>query len=236
MTGPEQTGARFATTNWSMIVSARGDRAGLEALLRRYWSPVYAYLRRHGHGSADAADLTQGFLSEVLVGRNLAERADPSRGRFRAYMLQALSNFVVDQQRRGTTARPGASLLPANRAVLAAAEPRPADEPPDAFHRQWATTVLATALERVEASCRDDGLDEHWRAFEGRVLHPIRDGAAPVSLAAIIGSADAAERDAVSKMIHTVKRKLRRAVHEVVAETTDEGEVDEELADLLRRW
>src|SRR5262245_28605206 len=73
-----ETGAWFQTTSWALVQSAQGSRADMEILLRAYWSPVYAFIRKKGYGYHDAADLTQEFLAEVLVGRDLIGKADPS--------------------------------------------------------------------------------------------------------------------------------------------------------------
>ena len=68
----------FLTTHWSLIED-RGTDTGdddrrdafVELLLKRYWKPVYCYLRRRGFQNEEAKDLTQGFFQEVVLGRNL---------------------------------------------------------------------------------------------------------------------------------------------------------------------
>ena len=41
-------------------------REALETLCRSYWYPLYAFVRRAGHTSEDAQDLTQEFFSRLL--------------------------------------------------------------------------------------------------------------------------------------------------------------------------
>ena len=61
-------GDRFATTHWSMVVSAGGATASPEAsqalatLCENYWFPLYAFVRRGGYSPEDAQDLTQEFF------------------------------------------------------------------------------------------------------------------------------------------------------------------------------
>lgn len=99
---PNNTAASFQSTIWSLVLGAAGrDRASLEHLLRAYWSPVYAFIRRQGYSGHDASDLTQEFLTQVVLGRDLAARANPEKGRFRSFMKQALRNFLIDQHRLG---------------------------------------------------------------------------------------------------------------------------------------
>jgi hypothetical protein len=57
----------FATTHWSLVLTAQGQSAAaeeaLEELCRIYWRPLYAFARRQGCDPEEARDLTQGFLS-----------------------------------------------------------------------------------------------------------------------------------------------------------------------------
>ena len=53
--------AWFLTTHWSVVLSAREQpssrsAAALETLCRTYWHPLYAYVRRQGHSSAEAVN------------------------------------------------------------------------------------------------------------------------------------------------------------------------------------
>ena len=55
MTIVQSTVCRFHTTSWTLIARAR-DGDGLTELLERYWSPIYAYLRRSGHNETEALE------------------------------------------------------------------------------------------------------------------------------------------------------------------------------------
>src|SRR5438045_9049526 len=59
----------FATTQWSLVLHARGDSAGARTALARlceaYWYPLYGFVRRHGHPPHDAQDLTQDFCARL---------------------------------------------------------------------------------------------------------------------------------------------------------------------------
>jgi RNA polymerase sigma-70 factor (ECF subfamily) len=91
--GPSQ----FPATRWTLVVAA-GDphrkeaRSALVSLCESYWYPLYAYLRRRGYPSDLAQDLTQEFFIRVLEGRYL-NRAEPEKGRFRAFLLTSLKNL-----------------------------------------------------------------------------------------------------------------------------------------------
>jgi RNA polymerase sigma-70 factor (ECF subfamily) len=75
----------FTTTRWSLIAAARDrgspeTRAALAELCRTYWYPLYAYVRRRGHGHDRAQDLVQGFFARLLEKDGLAT-ADPAHGK-----------------------------------------------------------------------------------------------------------------------------------------------------------
>lgn len=232
MRASETISTRFRTTRWTEIVAAPADPAQLERLLARYWRPIYAYLRRSGRGREDAADLTQAFILEVVLGRELIERADPARGRFRSLLLTALQRFLIDTHRRDSASRRAPERLVAL-VDLDSAEPEPDASPEDAFQRQWAAEVVRLAVDRVESDCMVLGMELHWRAFEMRVLTPAHmPGEAPSvdRIAAHLGLESA---DIASKMIYSVKRRFRATFEQVVRETlADDGALADEIDSL----
>lgn len=231
---------------WAMVVGARCDRASLEALLRSYWSPVYAFIRRQGYSGHDASDLTQDFMTQVVVGRDLVGRADPTRGRFRAFLKQALRNFLIDQHRLGKAHKGGkAALRPgtpeqvslSSDVLSTAAEATPAvkDDSLDGgtFDREWAAALLEHTLDRLESACRAEGMEAHWTAFNINVLGPTLRRTSPMPLDQLAKLIDAAGPDQASNMLQTVKRRFRRTLRDVVSETVgDPSQVDDELAEL----
>jgi hypothetical protein len=102
---PQGSVSEFTTTHWSAVLlagcgtSAEADKA-LEDLCRAYWYPLYAYVRRQGHGPEDSQDLTQAFFARFLE-KDYLRRADPERGRFRTFLLSAVKNFLTNEWERG---------------------------------------------------------------------------------------------------------------------------------------
>src|SRR4051812_6216372 len=92
--GPGTSGsARFTTTNWQLILAARGGdvpeaRDALSDLCATYWYPLYAYLRRRHHAADQAEDLTQGFFASLL-GRDFLAGVAPEKGKFRTFLLNS---------------------------------------------------------------------------------------------------------------------------------------------------
>src|SRR4051812_26444272 len=96
-------GRLFATTRWSLVVAANGPggdaREALEWLCRKYWLPLFAYVRRRGESPENAEDLVQGFFAWLLT-RELLSRAEAERGRFRSYLLGCLNHFLLHHAER----------------------------------------------------------------------------------------------------------------------------------------
>src|SRR5688500_18214296 len=128
----------FSTTHWTVVVAA-GQAPSLEAdaalaqLCRTYWYPLYAFVRRKGHNPEEAQDLTQAFFARLLE-KNYVAQADRDRGRFRTYLLTALTHFLADEsdkahrQKRGG----GREMIPFD---AASAEAGYRAEPKDMLHR-----------------------------------------------------------------------------------------------------
>ena len=98
----------FPSTDWRLVFASRphgasGTRESTAELCAVYWYPVYAFLRKRGHSTDDAADLTQGFFAHIL-GNGLLARAQPEKGRLRSLLLASLTNFVTNERER-TSAR-----------------------------------------------------------------------------------------------------------------------------------
>src|SRR6476619_2250922 len=103
--------ARFDTTRWSVVESAgqstcTESREALATLCRLYWYPVYAYARRRGLDSAQAADLTQGFFAR-LIEQKIVRGADAHRGKFRSYLLGAFKHFMSHEWARARAQKRG---------------------------------------------------------------------------------------------------------------------------------
>ena len=96
---PPDGHSRFATTRWSIVLAAgqsvsAESRQALESLCEAYWFPVYAYARGQVARVEDAQDLTQGFFAHLLD-KDAIAKANPDRGRFRAFLLTAFKNFFT---------------------------------------------------------------------------------------------------------------------------------------------
>ena len=102
---------RFATTRWSVVLAAGQERsaeseAALATLCETYWYPLYAYVRRQGHDSAEAQDLTQGFFVRLLE-KEYLQQVQRERGKFRSFLLASLKHYIINEWDRGRAAKRG---------------------------------------------------------------------------------------------------------------------------------
>src|SRR5262245_1377463 len=172
------------STDWSIVRAAAcpndvAGRAALEKLCRRYWYPIYAFIRRRGTPEARAEDLTQAFFAHVLE-KGVLAAADPQRGSFGAFLRTACHNFLIDQWKKGKSdvlngpvVSPDALRDAARRFALEPAAP----DPEAGFDLDWAFAVLTNALEGVRRRYADRGaaaLFDRLRAYL-----PLHDGEPP---------------------------------------------------------
>ena len=233
----------FLTTHWSLVEAAATDdpdtsRVLIGSLLRQYWKPVYCYLRRQGYGNEEAKDLTQTFFHEVVLGRELFQRADRSQGRFRSFLLVALKAFLVSAHDKETAQKrmPKGKLVPLDaveESGLGVACTR--STPEDCYNYAWVSALLEQVLNEVKTGCYEDGKTLAWHLFHERVLDPIMNKATPPAIDELCHKYQVKDPTTASNMIVTVKRRFRTALrgHLRGLVTTDE-EVDAELAELFR--
>ena len=158
----------FVTTHWSVVLAAAksdtASQAALENLCHTYWYPLYAYVRRRGHSAQDAQDLTQAFFARLLE-RHWVGDADRERGRFRTFLLTAMSRFMADEWDKVRAQKRGGGVVHVP-LQLDTAETRYGHEPADNrtpeqyFERRWALTLLDTVLQRLRAEYEREGKGE----------------------------------------------------------------------------
>jgi len=235
-------GEAFLTTHWSLIEDVKQhqdkDRALIGLLLKRYWKPVYCYLRRKGYDNEQAKDLTQGFLHEVVLNRNLVERADSSKGRFRSFLLHALNQYLVDEYRKETTRKriPREKIVP-----LDIADPPTLPQvvckldAEQSFNYIWKADLLERAFTEVKDRYTKQGMEKHWFVFQDRLLMPTLDGSDQPSLRKICRQYHIENEATVSNMLNTVKKLVRSVLKNHIRQTVVSGiAAEDELKEIFK--
>jgi RNA polymerase sigma factor (sigma-70 family) len=223
--GPTPT---FDTTRWTLILRAGSEEgAGLTALAdlcRAYWLPLYVYVRRRGHSAHDAEDLTQGFFADLLS-RGAVKQADRSRGRFRTFLLAALTNYLHNAHDHSQAERRGGKVekLSINTTEASAVLAQLGDgrlSPDQAFDRSWAIALLDRAFHRLRVEQERLG---KGRWFE-RVWPHLQTRADP-GVQARLADEFGMTRNAVTVAMHRLSSRYREHVQTEIAETV--GSLDE---------
>jgi RNA polymerase sigma-70 factor (ECF subfamily) len=224
----------FATTHWSVVLTAKqGDSSeaavALEKLCRAYWRPLYAYIRRDGHNTTEAQDLTQDFFARLLA-RDYLQHLHHQQGKFRSFLLSYLKNFLSEQRRKAGAQKRGGGCV-----FISLNEPagedgyllEPVDEltPDQVFERRWAQTVLQTALDRLG--------EEYVARGQAALFELLQDyqprepgGRSYAQLGDELAMTEAAVKSAVQRM----RQRHRELLREEIAHTvTRPEEIEEEL-------
>jgi DNA-directed RNA polymerase specialized sigma24 family protein len=228
----------FVTTHWSVVrAAARLDskraQEAWEALGRAYWYPLYAFVRRLGHGPHDAEDLVQGFFAQALS-KNFLGVADQAKGRFRSFLLLALKRFLANEWDR-KRARKRGGAIPALSLDSLTAEQRYALEPADQltadrlFERRWAMTLLENVLTKLREEQGEAGRGETFAVLQDCLTGDGR-SAAYHKLVTRLGISEGAVKIAV----HRLRRRYRELLQVEIASTVGSPEeVDDERRYLL---
>jgi DNA-directed RNA polymerase specialized sigma24 family protein len=237
---PSKPPAGFPTTHWSRIARAGdpgGDvaRAALAELCAAYWYPIYALVRRLGHGEADALDLTQEYFARLLEKPVLAA-ADRTRGHFRAFLRTDCGFFLAgrrdrEQARKRGGGRPRLSIDVRDAEGRYLVEPTDGLTPDRLFDRDWALTLLGRALDGIAADYHATGRGLLFERLQGVLTGGSR-SVPYAEVAAQLGLTESAVQQAASRL----RKRYREALRAEIAATLDgpsDAAIESEIRDLF---
>ena len=228
-----QGGAAFVTTQWSVVLAARGEsaeaNAALEKFCRTYWWPLYGFVRREGFRPEEAQDLTQAFFARLLERKDL-ETVRQERGRLRSYLLASIKNFLSKARDRQLTVKRGEGrplvsledLLARERADQEPAHKLSADR---IYERRWALTLLDQVMTRLRAEYEAAG---KLPLFDRLKELLARESGQP-SQAEIAAEMEMTE-NAVKQAFHRLRHRYRQLLLEEISHTVaTPDDVEDEL-------
>lgn len=238
MLGQIAPSPRLSATRWSVVARAAQPgnvperETARDFLCRTYWYPLFVFLRRKGHSASHAEDLVQGFFLQLFE-KDLLAAADPQRGRFRTYLLTALSHFAAHDYRDQQAIKRGGSrtfepldTADADRRYLAMASRDACPE--SAFERAWAVTLLESVLAELQAEYADNtelfaALRPYLTADTEQL--PYADTARQLGVSALN----------IKVSVHRLRARYRRLLdQQLLATVEDPAELDEERAALFQ--
>jgi len=234
--------AGFATTHWSLVLTAQGEspaaQEALEKICQSYWRPLYGFVRAQGLASQDAQDMVQEFFATLLRRQNF-KTIRQEKGRLRSYLLVSLKRFLASERHRANAIKryqtspsiPLDELIASERADFDLAQKATPDQ---LYERRWILTLLDQVLARLEAEYQSAGKEIlFYRAKDSLV------GDAHGHLQAEIAAELGMTENAVNQAFHRFRQRYRVLLREEIAMTVAQpGEVEDELrhfASVLRR-
>lgn len=222
-------------TDWALVRKvSSGDDAGrlaLDQLCRKYWGPLYVYARSQGRDRHTAEDLVQSFFLLALR-RNLFERADEQRGRLRNYLLTAFKRHMTDsytyESRAKRALASGATVAFSEIEALEGRFDLEADagrSPEARFDREWALTLLRTALKSLEERYVREEKAELFHVLRPLILEEGGDGEREA-----VASTVNLSPSAFSVALHRLRKRHRETLQTIITETVDnESEAENEF-------
>ncbi len=185
----------------------------LETLCRRYWKPVYRFVRiAWAKSNDDAKDLTQAFFVWLLEDDAL-KRYAPEKGSFRGFLKVLLSGFVGNEDRALARLKRGggSKILNLDDETLlkeSVSDPKAAT-PEQAFDREWMRTLVKHAVDRVRERFASDGRAIQFRAYEEYELSPGENRISYAEVASRIGATEVQVRRSLEAVREGVIAELR---------------------------
>ena len=212
----------FDTTSWSLI-RAVGDVQAFDTFVRIYWKPLYFFVRQHGYDNETSKDMVQSFLT-TLMQRDAFAKADPSRGRFRTFLLAALTNFLKDCAKAETRLKRGGdqpifSLDFAQGESEYKLDVAHGEAPETVLNRAWAKNLWKHSLSKLQ------GDPAHLEAFHLYVA-----GNDYATISKKTGLSESAAKTAV----HRLKGHLRDLIVGHIRDTvSSEADLEAEVAEFM---
>jgi len=168
---------RFATTRWSMVMrratlESGNARDALGELARRYWYPVFVYMRRCGHAPAAAENLARVFLQQLLVAAP-EHAGNTEQGPYRSYLLTRLYAFLASDSHEAADT---ALEVPADLEARYRQDRLDLLSPEQSYQRAFALQVLTSTLRRLGNEARQTGHAAMYELLEPFLARDVAPG------------------------------------------------------------
>jgi DNA-directed RNA polymerase specialized sigma24 family protein len=232
----------FPATRLSVVERTRsGDeetrRIALSTIIDAYWKPAYKHLRvKWSLGPDEAADLTQEFFTSALE-KEVVEKYDPARARFRTYLRLCLDGFASNARKaeRRLKRGGGVAMVPLDfktaEGEIATREPAVGADVDELFYREWVRSLLERSVADLKRHADAAGRPEMFEVFSRYDLVD-EDEARPTYTA--IAAALNLTTATVTNHLAAMRRQFRKIVLDRLRElTASEEEWESEAARLL---
>lgn len=166
----------FPATRLSVVERTRSHdaavrRVALDTIIEAYWKPVYKYLRmKWSLAPEEAADLTQEFFTTALE-KDVVEKYDPARARFRTYLRMCLDGFASNARKaeRRLKRGGGVTLVPLDfetaEGEIVTREPAVDADVDELFYREWVRALLERSVADLKRAAEESGRTVMFEVF-----------------------------------------------------------------------
>jgi RNA polymerase sigma factor (sigma-70 family) len=214
-------------------------RVAFAAIIDAYWKPAYKYLRMKWSLDADAAaDLTQEFFATALE-KDVVEKYDPARARFRTYLRLCLDGFAANARKAEQRLKRGGgvTMVPLDfesaEGEIRRHEPAVDADVDELFYREWVRALLERAVADLKRHAEDAGRPVMFEVF---ARYDLADDAADRPKYTDVARELKLTAATVTNHLAAMRRQFRTIVLERLRElTSSDEEWEAEAARLLGR-
>lgn len=177
--------------------------------------------------------MAQAFFGQLLRSGSL-ERVDPSKGRFRSFLLASLKHFMANEWDRARRWKRGGgvtfvSLSAEEGEALSGIADASLPSPERWYDRQWALALLDRVLRRLEIEWVGAGRQSLW----SQLRETLTSDRSSVPYA-VIAERSGMSVGAVKVAVHRLRQRYRELLRDEIAQTVSEpGQVEAELKELF---
>lgn len=230
-------GGKYPTTRWTVVINAGRDATAerdkaLAELCAMYWTPVYGFIRARGRRAEDARDLTQGFFTTRLIEKNDVAAADPTKGRFRNWLLTAVSSYMANDLERAKAKKrdPGTEIISIDTAEVEGQCPIQVSDdltPEHIFEQRWAIVLLGKTLQKLEDSYKKNGSEKLFHKMIPLLMRGRKEAHRTVAEELKM------REDTFTVALCRFRSRFQERIREEIAETVaSENEIEDELRHL----
>lgn len=166
----------FPATRLSVVERTRSDdaetrRVAWGTIIEAYWKPAYKHLRMKWSLNPDeAADLTQDFFTTTLE-KEVVERYDPARARFRTYLRLCLDGFASNARKAERRQKRGGevTLVPLDfqtaEGEMARHEGSVDADVDDLFYHEWVRALFERSVADLKQYAEQAGRPVMFEVF-----------------------------------------------------------------------
>lgn len=232
----------FPGTRLSVVERTRsGDeetrRVAIATIIEGYWKPAYKYLRMKWSLDPDAAaDLTQEFFTTALE-KDVVEKFDPSRARFRTYLRLCLDGFAANARKAEQRLKRGGgvTMVPLDfetaEGEIVSHEPSVDADVEELFYREWVRALLERSVADLKRYAEESGRPVMFEVFS---RYDLNDEGVERPTYSEIAEALHLTAATVTNHLAAMRKRFRQIVLEQLRElTSSEEEWEAEAARLL---